>query len=95
MIQFFVKTNCPFSARARAALDAYKLSYKEKNVSDPKVVEELIALGGKKQEPFLVDGSTMMYESQAIIDYIERTYGGGDKPKPKIHYAKGSDVCSS
>lgn len=98
MIQLFLKTGCPFCARTVAAFDAYGIPYEEKNVSDPEVVKELIELGGKKQEPFMVDGDTMMYESKSIIDYIEQKYAksDGEAPKkPKIHYVKGTDVCPS
>lgn len=97
MITIYVKTGCPFCAKVLAVLDAYELKYEEKNVSDPAIVEELIKLGGKKREPFIVDGDTMMYESGAIIEYIEKKYGSnlGEKPKPKIHFAKGTEVCPS
>ncbi len=96
MITLFVKSGCQFSARAVAAFDAYEIPYEEKNVSDPKVVEELIALGGKKQEPFMVDGDIMMYDSRCIIEYIERKYGIPEDErliKPKMEYAQGTDVC--
>lgn len=97
MIKLFVKTGCQFCARAIAVLQAYDVPFEEKNVADAGVVDELIALGGKKQEPFLVDGDSMMYESRAIIDYVERMYGkgGGERTKPKIHFAKGTEVCPS
>lgn len=98
MIQLFVKTGCPFCDRTIAAFGAYGVPYEEKNVSDPEVVKELMELGGKKQEPFMVDGDTMMYESKSIIDYIEGKYAksDGEAPKkPKIHYVKGTDVCPS
>ena len=98
MITLFLKTGCGFCARTVAAFDMYGIPYEEKNVSDPEVVKELIELGGKKQEPFMVDGDTMMYEANSIIDYIEQKYAntGGDTPKkPKIHYAKGTEICPS
>ena len=96
MIQLYVKTGCPFCAKVIAVLDAYQIPYEEKNVSDPAVVEKLIALGGKKQEPFMVDGETMMFESQNIVDYLEKKYAEtvGDGPrKPRIHFAKGTELC--
>ncbi len=93
MIQVFVKTGCPFCAKVLTVLDAYGLEYKERNVSDQKNVEELIRLGGKKQEPFMVDGETMLYESVAIIDYIEKCYGGAGRGKPKIHFVADGGVC--
>jgi glutaredoxin len=77
MMQLYVKTNCPFSARARAVLDAYQVAYEERNIEDEKVLTELLELGGKKQTPFLVDGEEMMYESQTIESYIERKCEGG------------------
>ncbi len=94
-MQIFVKTGCPFCARALAALDAHGLTYEEKNVSDPEVVKELIALGGKKQEPFLVDGDTMLYESRAIVAYIEKKYGSNDgvSQKPRLFFARGHETC--
>lgn len=95
MMKIFVKTGCPFCARALAALDAHGLEFEEKNVSDPEVVKELIALGGKKQEPFLVDGEVMLYESRAIVDYIQRKYGNAEvyKRKPRIFFARGHETC--
>lgn len=98
MIQLYVKTGCPFCAKVIAVLDAHQIPYEEKNVSDPAISEELISLGGKRQMPFMVDDHTMMYESRSIIDYIEHKYVGvveGTKTKPKIHFAKGTDVCPS
>lgn len=92
----YIKTGCQFCARALAALDAYGVAYTTKNVSDPEVVKELIALGGKKQEPFLVDGEHMIYESQAIVKYVEEKYGtsiGIQKNKPTVHFVGGGEVC--
>lgn len=90
----YIKTGCSFCARVLAVLDMHSIPYETKNVSDPAVVEEMIQLGGKKREPFLVDGDTMMYESEAIISYLEQKYVPGNTPvKPKIYYAKDTEVC--
>lgn len=97
MITLYVKTNCRFSAEAVAVLDAYGVPYELKNVADGGVTEELIALGGKKQEPFLVDGETMMYESNAIVSYVGEKFGeknGVKKVVPRVHVSKDSDVCA-
>lgn len=97
-MQLYVKTGCSFCARTIAVLDAYGLEYETKNVSDPEVVQELITLGGKKREPFLVDGNTMMYESRNIIEYIEQKYGmkeGDVQKKPRMYYVRGANVCPS
>lgn len=97
MITLYVKTGCPFCAKVLAVLDAYAISFEEKNVSDPEVEAELIKLGGKKQMPFMVDGETMMYESESIIHHLEQHYRKteGENKKPKIHFAKGTDLCPS
>ncbi|MBX2866943.1 glutathione S-transferase N-terminal domain-containing protein [Candidatus Kaiserbacteria bacterium] len=61
-------------------LEDLNLEFEEKNVADEGVVDELIALGGKKQEPFLVDSETgkSMYESDAITEYLQEQYGSKD-----------------
>jgi glutathione S-transferase len=86
MITLYVKTGCPFSAKAMAALDAYEVPYETKNIKSPDWLRELMELGGKKQTPFMVDGETMFYESDAIVEYVEKNFGGGvKKKKPRIH----------
>ena len=93
MITLFGKSNCQYTAKAIAALDAHGLSFVKKNISDPAVADELIGLGGKRQVPFIVDGETQMYESDAIVSYIEEQYGKGSEDKPRVHFAGGS--CES
>ncbi len=75
MITIYGKTGCPFTARAVATLDAYGLPFEFKNIHDEGVEEELIALGGKVQVPYMVDGDMHMYESDDITAYIEARYG--------------------
>jgi glutaredoxin len=77
MINLFVKTNCPFSARAISALDAYNVPFLEKNIADPGVEEELIKIGGRHKVPFLVDGDVHIYESEDIVAYVEKKFGPG------------------
>ena len=95
MITLYGKTGCPFTNKAIAALDAYGLSFHKKNIADESVVEELIALGGKKQVPYMVDGDVAMYESDAIIEYIEKTYGAAKAPEATVRVHQSGDVCVS
>ena len=97
MITIYVKTGCQYCSRVLTVLNAYKIPFEEKNVADPAVVAELISLGGKKQEPFMVDGDTMLFESGSIIEHLENKYQKGSDgiKKPKIHFAKGTEVCPS
>lgn len=98
MITLFVKTGCPFCARVLTALEAHNVPFEEKNIADDAVVNELIALGGKRQVPFMIDGAISMYESADIVAYIEKTYGKGEEKgsKIRVHIGTGtSSVCPS
>lgn len=96
MIELYTKTGCPYCAKVLKVLAAYQISFEEKNVSDPSYENELIALGGKRQMPFLVDGEVRMYESDDIVTYLEEHYRGeGTDKKPKVHFASGSETCPS
>jgi glutaredoxin len=77
MITIYGKTGCPFTARAVATLDAYGIKFEFKNIHDEGIEEELIALGGKSQVPYMIDGDMHMYESDDITAYIEARYGEG------------------
>jgi glutathione S-transferase len=52
------------------------LSVTEKEIHEPGVADELVALGGKRQMPFLIDSSrgVSMYEAHAIMDYLDEHY---------------------
>jgi glutaredoxin len=97
MITLFAKSGCPYCAKAISALDAHGLSFTKKNIADDAVAEELTALGGKRQVPYLVDGDVAMYESDDIVEYIEKTYGGGAPatPAPEIKIHKAGGACQS
>jgi glutaredoxin len=89
MITLFLKTGCPFSAKVLAVVDAYQIPFAEKNIGDDGVWEELVALGGKHQVPFMVDGDIMMYDSGAINEYLEKkfkTEGEEVVVKPHVHF---------
>ncbi len=94
MLTIFVKTGCPYCAKALAALDAHNVSFEEKNFADEAILQELLEKGGKKQVPFIIDGDVSMYESDAIVSYIETTYGKGES-KPRVHIAQGTGMCPS
>lgn len=69
MLTLYVKTGCPYCAKVLASFASNDITYETKNINDSGVPEELIAKGGKQQVPFMVDGETMMYESDDIIAY--------------------------
>ena len=93
MITLYGKTGCQYTAKALAALDAHGLSFIKKNIADPAVVDELIAEGGKKLVPFIIDGDVKMYESDDIVKYIEDTYGKAEGSELHVQFAGGN--CGS
>lgn len=98
MITMYVKTNCPYAARVFAALNALNLPYEEKNIGQPDVLDELLERGGKKQSPYMVDGEVEMYESDAIVAYLEKKYGDSlgveEKTQLRVHMTEGG-ACAS
>lgn len=76
MLTLYVKTGC---SHCRKVLDTGKelgLSFEERNIADDVVVAELIARGGKRQVPYLVDSehNIEMYESLDIDAYLRAHY---------------------
>lgn len=90
MLTLYVKTGCPYCASVIAKLNDLGIEFEEKNIADPKVAEELIERGGKRQVPYvadedpcttaghhtpcLVDNDVEMYESSNIINYLDENY---------------------
>ncbi|MDB5265887.1 MAG: hypothetical protein JWM39_600 [Parcubacteria group bacterium] len=77
MLTLYVKTGCPYCAKVLAAGEELGIEFDLKNSSDPAMVEELIARGGKRQFPYLVDSdnNTEMYESDDIVEYLHKHFG--------------------
>ncbi len=94
MITLFVKTGCQYCARVLAVCHTRDIAIEEKNIANDTVAHELIALGGKRQVPFMVDGKTMMYESDDIAQYLEEKFSA-PAVNPKVHFATGGSACPS
>ncbi|KAM0827020.1 hypothetical protein ACQ4PT_068465 [Festuca glaucescens] len=83
-IEIYEFEGCPFCRKVRemvSVLDLDVLYYpcpKGGPTFRPKVKE----MGGKQQFPYMVDPNTgvAMYESDAIITYLAKTYGDGSVP---------------
>jgi glutaredoxin 3 len=76
-LTLYVKTGCPYCAKVLQAGEELGITFDIKNVADEGISEELIARGGKKQMPYLVDEANKveMYESDDIIDYLHQHFG--------------------
>lgn len=81
MITFYARPTCPYCAKVRTVLDELDVEYIERDISDEEYLEELLAEGGEQQVPFIIDEeqSVQMYESDDIIEYLEKTYGGSNE----------------
>lgn len=77
MITLYVKTGCPYCAQVLEVVDELHIPVTLKNIADEGVVDEMIRIGGKQQEPFLVDDETqtLLYESDVIEDYLRSRFG--------------------
>jgi len=76
MLTLYVKTGCPFCHKVLDAGGDLGVTFEEKNIADDAVAAELIARGGKRQVPYLVDSErgVEMYESDDIIAYLREHY---------------------
>ncbi len=74
MLMLYVKSGCPFCAMVIHKLEELGLEYDEKDIAESGVGEELVARGGKRQVPYLVDAEAgiEMYESAEIVDYLDQ-----------------------
>lgn len=83
MLELYQAEDCPYSEKVREKLMELGVSYITHNpraahngVQNQQVLEEMVALGGKDEIPFLVDHQhgVQLYESEDIIDYLEENY---------------------
>ncbi|MDP1689640.1 MAG: glutathione S-transferase N-terminal domain-containing protein [bacterium] len=76
MVTLYVKTGCPFCNKVLAAGKELGISFEEKNIADDAVAAELVACGGKRQVPYLIDSErdVEMYESGDIVSYLRAQY---------------------
>ncbi len=74
MMTLYVKTGCPHCKKVLDYAAENSIQFELKNVADPGVYEELVSIGGKRQEPFLIDheAAVSMYEAADIIAYLDQ-----------------------
>lgn len=71
-ITLYYSSHCPYSHKVLNHLDKMGKTVPMKDVSkDPEARKELIALGGKKQVPCLIVDKTAIYDSDAIIAWLD------------------------
>jgi glutaredoxin 3 len=76
MMTLYVKNGCQYCAKVLAVAKELGITFEQMNIADDAVAAELIARGGKRQVPYLVDSDTgkEMYESDDIAAYLRTKY---------------------
>jgi len=79
MLKLYIREGCPYCLTVVHKLEEMDIPYQEENIAHAEKAKELISRGGKQQVPYLVDQErgVAMYESTDIVQYLERTFGGG------------------
>ncbi len=99
MLTLYYKPTCPYCLKVLAAADELGVKFDLKNiVANAELRDQLIALGGKKQVPFLVDtqNGVSMYESDDIIAHIEKQgkSSRGTTGIVRVHKSGGTEnIC--
>lgn len=70
----YEKTGCPWCQKVLDFAGGKGIEFELRNIANAGVAEELIARGGKRQVPYLVDlrDGTEMYESADIVEYLKK-----------------------
>jgi glutaredoxin 3 len=71
-LTLYIKPGCPYCAKVTNFMEQNDITIKTKNVAEPKIRDELIEIGGKKQVPCLVHNKTALYESSDIIEWMKK-----------------------
>ena len=80
MIKLYIRESCPFCQKIMSFVkdlnlkdgEDYEFVDAEQGTPGREVV---LKVGGQGQVPFMIDGDTNMYESDAIIEYIKKKFG--------------------
>ena len=80
-IEFYVLPGCPYCAKVEDKLQELDLDYESHTVAQSRAErDEVEEVSGQRGVPVIVDPDNDvdgMHESDDIVDYLERTYGGG------------------
>lgn len=76
MLTLFVRTGCPFCHKVLDTVVELGVEVVQQNIANQSVADELVALGGKRQVPYLVDSDrgVALYESMDIDAYLRAQY---------------------
>jgi glutaredoxin len=93
-ITFYRLQGCPYCERVTRLLDEYDLEYRSRFVEPMHAERNVVKrVAGVRTVPVVVDETTgvTMAESANIVDYLESTYGAGERPDAAASSAGGGD----
>lgn len=97
MLTLYTKATCPFCRRVVAVLERLEVPVEYKDIAaHEEYAEELVARGGKRQVPYLVDEAraTEMYESEDIVAYLNAHYGPQNQTqKVRVHHSDATCIA--
>ena len=97
MLTLYYRPTCAFCRRVLAVVDRLAIKVELKDISEEAIIVELEAKADSLKVPYLVDekNSLAMYESDAIVDYLQKNYGrtSNTPTRPRVHIA--DNVCIS
>jgi len=73
-LTLYFRPFCPYCAKVLSFMEEKKISIPTKNVGDANHQQELVSIGGKPQVPCLSIDGKALYESDAIIEWLENNY---------------------
>lgn len=93
-LTLYHKSTCPFCIKVLHYMDKNDIMMPMKNVSDIDNYKELLKIGGKAQVPCLVIDGKALYESDDIIQWLERNKSTNEVTKEQwIETVHHSDTC--
>lgn len=74
-IVIYSKTNCPFCVKAKQLLKEKNIDYREKNIKDPEVRQELLVIYPEaKTVPQIFIDSQHIGGYQELVKYLEKQH---------------------
>lgn len=76
MLTLYTKPGCPYCARVLEEGRFLGLTFNERSVADEGVVEELVAIGGERHVPYLIDdeAGVSLYGSDEIVKHLHKRF---------------------
>lgn len=77
MIRLYHRSDCPFCWKVRLALAELQLDYELIDTVLGQKHPDVVAFSPKGSVPVLIDGDTIVWESSAILEYLDEQYRPG------------------